>query len=77
WKRYRGGTASRLWLDPTGDGEGWRRLLEEHEAGVYSPIWVGDRLAFCSDLDARLPGSADGQAQLYSVAADGSNLRCH
>src|SRR5699024_5556751 len=41
WKRYRGGTASRLWLDRTGDGD-WQRLLPEETAALVDPLWLGD-----------------------------------
>ncbi|GAB3762313.1 S41 family peptidase [Microlunatus parietis] len=76
WKRYRGGTASRLWLDPAGDGD-WRRLLPDVEASLTSPLWYGDRLVFASDLEADLPGNPDGQANLYSVSAEGDDLTRH
>lgn len=76
WKRYRGGTASKLWLDASGDGQ-WQRLLPDEEAGVYSPSWVGGRLVFCSDLGASFPDRADEQAQLWSVDAQGGDLRQH
>ena len=73
WKRYRGGTAARLWLDPHGAGD-WRRLLPDETAGLYSPGWIGDRLFFSADIGdiEDLP-----QAQLWSVAADGGDLRRH
>lgn len=74
WKRYRGGTASQLWLRTDGS---WQRLLPEVSAGIHSPAWVGDRLIFSSDLDADLATNPDGQAQLYSLAADGSDLQRH
>lgn len=76
WKRYRGGTAAQLWLRPDGSGE-WQRVLADEEAGFYSPIWVGDRLAFTGDLGARFPDAADEQGQLWSVDARGSDLRQH
>lgn len=67
WKRYRGGTASKLWLDRTGTGENWEAVLPEVEAGLVSPQWRGDELIFASDLEASLPGNPDGQANLYSL----------
>ena len=48
WKRYRGGTAARLWLDRTGDGE-FERLLPDHVASLVHPGWVGDRVVVVSD----------------------------
>ncbi len=68
WKRYRGGTASRLWLDRVGDGAQYEPLLPGIQAGLVSPLWIGDRLVFASDLAASLPGRADGQADLFSIA---------
>lgn len=67
WKRYRGGTASNLWLDRTGTGEHWEQLLAEEDAGLATPQWRGDALIFASDLEATLPGNPDGQANLYSL----------
>ena len=74
WKRYRGGTASQLWLR---EGDGWRRLLAEQRAGMYSPGWFGGRVFFSSDLEASLEQFPQGQAQLCSVDADGGDLRVH
>jgi tricorn protease len=68
WKRYRGGTAGQLWIDPENTGE-FRRLLAEVTAGLVFPSWVGDRILFCSDLD--------GVGNLYSVLPDGADLRQH
>lgn len=67
WKRYRGGTAPRLWLDRSGDGS-WEKLLGDEPASLVDPMWLGDRLAFVSDRAARLPGRADeagAQANLW------------
>ncbi|MTE24195.1 S41 family peptidase [Microbacterium sp. ZXX196] len=63
WKRYRGGTASRLWLRAPG-GE-WERLLASDEASLVDPMWVGGALAFVSDRAARFPDAADEQANLW------------
>ena len=51
WKRYRGGTAPRLWLDRAGDGS-WERLLPDVDAGLVSPNWIGDTLVFASGQGA-------------------------
>lgn len=76
WKRYRGGEASRLWLQ---NDEGWQRLLDDAPAGCYSPGWFGDRLFFSSDLGAGGLTITDphAQAQLWSVDASGADLRQH
>ncbi|HEX3591279.1 MAG TPA: PDZ domain-containing protein [Pseudonocardiaceae bacterium] len=68
WKRYRGGTAGKLWLDRTGDGE-FTRILAELESGLECPMWVGGRMAFVSDHE--------GVAGIYSLLPDGTDLRGH
>jgi tricorn protease len=69
-KRYRGGTASKLWWDPSGAGESYQRVLGDVTAGLESPVWVGNELIFTSDLLAEIPGPADEQANLFSISAD-------
>ncbi len=71
WKRYRGGTSGRLWLggDLDGPADSFRRLLPDIGGQLNSPMVVGDRLAFLSDYE--------GTGNVYSVAADGSDLRRH
>lgn len=73
WKRYRGGTAAKLWLDRRGEGN-WIDILGDEAAGKYSPGFFGDRLFFCADIGefADLP-----QAQLWSVDLAGEDLRQH
>lgn len=63
WKRYRGGTASVLWID-RGSGD-WERPLPDDEAGIYDPHWIGDALVFTSDRGATFPDHADEQANLW------------
>ena len=62
WKRYRGGTAAKLWWDADGTGD-FVRLLGEIDAQLESPMQVGERLAFQSDHE--------GWGNLYSVDRGG------
>ncbi|MDN5919371.1 MAG: S41 family peptidase, partial [Pseudonocardia sp.] len=72
WKRYRGGTAGKIWLDPDGSGE-FARIGAELDGQLECPMLVasdgGLRLAFLSDHE--------GWGNLYSLALDGSGLRRH
>ena len=68
WKRYRGGTAGKLWWDAEGTGE-FVRLLAGIDAQLESPMQVGGRIAFLSDHE--------GWGNLYSVDRDGGGLRRH
>ncbi|MET8133895.1 S41 family peptidase [Streptomyces sp. NPDC006290] len=68
WKRYRGGTAGKLWIDRDGDGE-FVRLHEDIDGNLEYPFWVGERIAFLSDHE--------DVGALYSSLADGTDLRRH
>ncbi|MFJ5259671.1 S41 family peptidase [Streptomyces sp. NPDC088387] len=73
WKRYRGGTAGKLWIDSAAEGEEgageFVRLHEDLDGNLEFPVWTGDRLAFLSDHE--------GTGALYSSLADGTDLRRH
>lgn len=64
WKRYRGGTAPRLWFDPKGKRR-WERLLPDEPASLVDPMWVDGKLLFVSDRAATFPDHADEQANLW------------
>jgi tricorn protease len=74
WKRYRGGTAGRLWYRPgpyqdAEPGVAFQRLLAGVRGQFASPMLVGGRLAFLSDYE--------GTGNVYSCALDGTDLRRH
>ncbi|GLZ34518.1 tricorn protease [Lentzea sp. NBRC 105346] len=66
WKRYRGGSAGKLWVDATGDGQ-FERILKDLTSSLTSPMWVDGRIAFLSDHE--------GVGCVYSVNPDGSGLQ--
>lgn len=72
WKRYRGGSAMKLWASPDGESD-WKRLLPDQTASLAGPAWYNDRIIFTSDLGDGIRG----QAQLWSVTATGRDLRQH
>ncbi len=65
-KRYRGGTAGKLWWNPEGT---FVRLAADLDGNVDAPMLVGDRIAFLSDHE--------GWGNLYSLGADGGGQRRH
>ena len=68
WKRYRGGTAGRLWV-ATGDDPLFTRVLSDLNGQFAAPMIIDDRIVFLSDHE--------GTGNLYSTTLDGSDLRRH
>jgi tricorn protease len=68
WKRYRGGTAGRLWLRAAGEAA-FREILPGLAGQFASPMLVAGRLVFLSDHE--------GTGNLYSCPLDGTGLRRH
>lgn len=66
WKRYRGGTAGRLWVDADGSGSFQPLALP---GNVTCPMWLDGRIWFLGDHE--------GVGNLYSCAPDGSGLQRH
>ncbi|WP_055489954.1 S41 family peptidase [Streptomyces sp. TP-A0356] len=90
WKRYRGGTAGKLWIEgDTGDGEGagagpaeFVRLHEDLDGNIEYPVWVG--VGAPQGRGEPRPGGRiaflsdhEGVGALYSSLPDGSDLRRH
>ena len=66
WKRYRGGTAGQLWIDPRGESA-FTRLHEQVNGNLVWPMWLDERVYFLSDHT--------GIGNLFSSLPDGSDLR--
>ncbi len=68
WKRYRGGTAGRLWVASAEDPL-FTRVLSNLNGQLAAPMIVDGRMVFLSDHE--------GTGNIYSTALDGGDLRRH
>jgi tricorn protease len=68
WKRYRGGTAAKAWIDADGMGR-YRRFAADIDGQIEDPQWWRGRVVFLSDHE--------GWGNVYSLAPDGTDLRRH
>ncbi len=67
WKRYRGGTAGKIWIDA--GGRGHFKRLDEPASNFASPMWIGKRIYFISDHE--------GIGNIYSVNPKGEDIQKH
>ena len=67
WKRYRGGTAGKLWIDINESGD-FKPYLDLN-TNIGSPMWIGDRIYFISDHE--------GIGNIYSANLKGKNIKRH
>jgi len=66
WKGYRGGTRGKIWIE-SDDGK-FKKIIDI-ETHVSSPVLVGQRIYFITDLE--------GFGQIYSTDLDGKDMRKH
>jgi tricorn protease len=67
WKRYRGGTAGYLMIDPDGKNE-FRNFLDIN-SNLSSPMWIENRIYFISDHE--------GIGNIYSANLKGKDIQKH
>jgi tricorn protease len=67
-KRYRGGTARKIWRFDGGDTEA-RPLTADYDGESHTPMWWNGRVYFITDRD--------GTMNLWSMNEDGGDLREH
>ncbi len=67
WKRYRGGTAGDILVDPTGSGSFGK--LSQLKGNIAFPMWIGKRIFFLSDFE--------GVGNIYSCTPSGGQVKRH
>ena len=77
WKRYRGGTAGQLWIDP--DGKGKFQPLLPGLGNLASPMWLDVPGTARSKKQGRIYFLSDheGIGNLYSCLPSGKDIRRH
>jgi len=68
WKRYRGGTIGQIWVSKDG-GKTFKRILENINGNLASPMLVNGRIFFISDHESI--------GRIYSCDLDGNDLMVH
>ncbi len=68
WKRYRGGTVGRVWIDTAGKGN-FKEILKELPSDIAYPQFIGKRIFFISDHE--------GHGNIYSCNYQGKNITRH
>lgn len=68
WKRYRGGTVGRVWIDTTGNGN-FKEILKELPSDLAYPQFIGRRIYFISDHE--------GHGNIYSCNFQGKDIQRH
>lgn len=68
WKRYKGGTASTLWIKQN-DKTKFKRILKNIKSHISCPTWIGKNIFFISDFD--------GVGNIYSCDSKGQNIKRH
>ncbi len=65
WKRYRGGTAGKLWTSTSLTGE-YQQILKDLDSNFSRPLFIGDKIYFLSDHE--------NIANIYSCNINGSQI---
>lgn len=68
-KHYRGGAMAQLWLYDPATGNEAQRLGSDGDGAMSNPLWLNGRWYFTSNRD--------GNDNLWSMAADGSDMQQH
>ncbi len=67
WKRYRGGTAGEIWIDPSGKNKFTK--LVNLDGNFASPMWISNRIYFIGDQK--------GIANIFSCKKNGEDVKQH